>query len=66
MHNNRTNYLMVLHMYLKKIIKIDIQKKVDEFIASKDSRSFLLTQDPCYLVFYKFCNIRIDNIFDIE
>ena len=50
-HNNRPNYLMVLHIYQKDIEKIDILKKVDEFIVSRDLRSFLLTQDSTYLVY---------------
>lgn len=59
-HNNRPNYLMVLHIYQKDIEKIDILKKVDEFIVSRDLRSFLLTQDSSYLVYIG------TDIFDIE
>ena len=59
-HNNRPNYLMVVHIYQKDIEKIDILKKVDEFIVSRDLRSFLLTQDSSYLVYIG------TDIFDIE
>ena len=61
LHNNRPNYLTVLHIYQKDIVKIDIlKKKVDEFIVSRDLRSFLLTQDSSYLVYIG------TDIFDIE
>ena len=38
MHNNRLNYLMLLHVYQDEIDKVNIRELANKFISRKDSR----------------------------
>ena len=38
MHNDRLNYLMLLHVYQDEIDKVNIREIANKFISRKDSR----------------------------